>query len=341
MADPIQEIVGRYMKQVVAIDKAAIKRLTDSYLRSYQLIQADARALIEQAMAQGVMTPAAIMKLDSYKRVMADVRAELNRYGVVVDDVVSTAQAESVGAGARAGEQMILDMFPASAQASISAVLQRMPKEAVTAMVGELQEQSPLASITLARWGDVAAKQVGEQLVKGLVTGVGSRKTVREILRALDPALGMPLSKALTIARTETNRAFRYATRGTYESNPHIVQGWTWCAAINNEPCLACLAMHGTHHDMSESLDDHPNGRCTMAPDVVSFADLGIKGVPEVVGDIPTGQEVFDNLSEAQQRAIMGADRYDAYQAGKFQFQDMAQTVHSDSWGDSVGIAPL
>lgn len=341
MAEPIQSIVAKYMKQAASIDQAAVKRLTDSYLRSYQLIQADARALIEQAMREQAMTPAALKKLDGYKKVMSDIRAELNRYGVVVDDVTGTAQIQAVDAGARAGEQMILDMFPQAAQASISAVLQRMPKESVTALVGALQEQSPLASKTLARWGDVAAKQVGDQLVKGLITGVGSRKTAREILKALDPALGMPLSKALCIARTETNRAFRYATRATYLNNPHVVKGWVWYAAINNEPCLACLAMHGTVHPMSETLDDHPNGRCTMAPITPTFEELGIKGVPETVGDIPTGEEYFNSLLDVQQQAIMGADRYAAYKAGKFTFRDMAQTVHSDEWGDSVGVAPF
>ena len=340
MTDPIQSIVSKYQKAVAGVDGQAVKRLTDSYLRSYQLIQADAQALIEKALREGVMSPSSLRKLTEYKRVMADVRAELGRYGVVVDDVVASAQAQAAEAGAKAGSQMILDMFPESAQASIQAVLQRMPKEAVTAMVGALQEQSPLASKTLARWGDMAAKSMGEQLVKGLTMGVGSRKTAREIMRSLDPILGMPLTKALTIARTETNRAFRYATRATYEANPHIVKDWVWMSAINSGPCLACLAMHGTKHSMSESLDDHPNGRCTMAPIVPTFRELGLD-VDEPIGDLPTGKQVFDGMSEAEQRAMMGNTRYEAYKAGKFAFEDMAQTNHSDEWGDSVGVKPL
>ena len=146
MADPIQSIVSNYQQAVAAIDAAAIKRLTDSYLRSYELIRADATALINKMATAPEVTKAMIYKSLEYKRVMNDIQNELARYGVQVDYVVAESRRAAVINGTRKAEQMILDMFPKGAQESINAVLQRMPTEAVQAMVGALQTHSLLAS---------------------------------------------------------------------------------------------------------------------------------------------------------------------------------------------------
>lgn len=346
MAGPIQDIIARYQADMRAIDREATGRLIESYRRVYDDIRAKVESLAGRALGEGpeaVLTATQLRNMDEYKDVMATIQREMQRYGAVVDDVVGAAQEKAVNSGAAAARQMILELFPEAARGSIVGVLQRMPREAVIAMVGALREDSPLASITLARWGDKAAKQIGEQLVKGLVTGIGSRKTAREILKALDPALGMPLSKALTIARTETNRAFRSATRETYRRNPHVVKGWIWYANIDGEPepCLACLAMHGTKHDMDETLDDHPNGRCTMLAITPSFEELGIEGVDEPDRTVETGEEWFNRQPEERQREIMGEQRYELWKQGNLDFEDMATTRHSDEWGDSIGVRPI
>jgi len=329
-----------------AIDREATGRLIESYRRVYDDIRAKVESLAGRALGEGpeaVLTATQLRNLSEYKDMMATIQREMQRYGAVVDDVVGAAQEKAVNSGAAAARQMILELFPEAARGSIVGVLQRMPREAVIALVGALREDSPLASITLARWGDKAAKQIGEQLVKGLVTGIGSRKTAREILKALDPALGMPLSKALTIARTETNRAFRSATRETYRRNPHVVKGWIWYANIDGEPepCLACLAMHGTKHDMDETLDDHPNGRCTMLAITPSFEELGIEGVDEPDRTVETGEEWFNRQPEERQREMMGEQRYELWKQGNLDFEDMATTHHSDEWGDSIGVRPI
>ncbi len=346
MAGPIQDIIARYQADMRAIDREATGRLIESYRRVYDDIRAKVESLAGRALGEGpeaVLTATQLRNLSEYKDMMATIQREMQRYGAVVDDVVGAAQEKAVNSGAAAARQMILELFPEAARGSIVGVLQRMPREAVIALVGALREDSPLASITLARWGDKAAKQIGEQLVKGLVTGIGSRKTAREILKALDPALGMPLSKALTIARTETNRAFRSATRETYRRNPHVVKGWIWYANIDGEPepCLACLAMHGTKHDMDETLDDHPNGRCTMLAITPSFEELGIEGVDEPDRTVETGEEWFNRQPEERQREMMGEQRYELWKQGNLDFEDMATTHHSDEWGDSIGVRPI
>ena len=343
MAEPIQDIIARYQRAVSGVDVEATRRLVESYRRVYNEIRAKAEALVLEAMAsKEPLSQAAIRKLDRYVQLQKTIRSELARYNAVVDDVVGIAQVKGATQGAAAANQMMLDMFPAELQASIAPILQRMPKEAVSALVGALQEQSPLASVTLARWGERTSRIVSERLVSGLASGIGSRKTAREIIKALDDPLGMPLSKALTIARTETNRAFRAATHESYARNPHIVKGWIWAANVNGDPspCLACWAMHGTKHSVDETLDDHPNGRCAMLPITPTFREMGLN-VDEPPQDIPTGAQEFARLPEARQRELLGPARYDKYAAGKFDFADMVMTRHSDEWGDTIAIAPI
>lgn len=343
MADPIQDIIARYQQAVKSVDGEAVSRLVESYRRVYAEIRAKAEALALEALAsKEPLSKAAVRKLDRYAQLQKTIKAELTRYGAVVDDVVGVAQAKGVEQGAQAAQQLMLDMFPPELQSSIAPVLQRMPKEAISAMVGALQNDSPLASITLAKWGETTAKAVSEKLVSGLAQGIGSRKTAREIMKALDDPLGMPLTKALTIARTETNRAFRSATKETYKRNPHIVKGWVWGANINGDPspCLACWAMHGSKHTVDEDLDDHPNGRCTMLPITPTFKEMGLD-VEEPDSSVPTGEDEFKKLPEAQQRAILGPTRYEQYAAGKLDFSSLATTRHSDEWGDSIAVAPI
>ena len=343
MAEPIQEIIARYQQAVRGVDAEAVARLVESYKRVYNEIHAKAEALVLEAVAsKEPLSKAAIRKLDRYVQLQKTMRAELGRYGAVVDDVVGIAQSRGVEQGAEAAQQLMLDMFPAELRSSITPVLQRMPKEAVTALVGALQKESPLASITLAKWGERTSRIVSERLISGLTRGIGSRKTAREIMAALDDPLGMPLSKALTIARTETNRAFRSATKETYARNPHIVKGWIWGANINGDPtpCLACWAMHGTKHPVDEDLADHPNGRCTMLPITPTFREMGLD-VDEPGQTVPTGEQEFGALPEARQREIMGETRYQAYRAGKFAFKDLATTRHSDEWGDTIAVAAI
>ena len=120
-------------------------------------------------------------------------------------------------------------------------------------------------------------------------------------------AYGVGLNRALLISRTETLRAYREATAQTYQANADILEGWIWSSALDRRTCASCWAMHGSVHALDEKLDDHPNGRCAMAPLV--------KGRPNRIGAV--GAERFATLSEADQRAILGPGMYEAWHDGQ------------------------
>lgn len=107
---------------------------------------------------------------------------------------------------------------------------------------------------------------------KRLLLGVSLGENPRQIAADLANALKMPLNRALTIARTESINAYRNAALDTYRTNSDVVQGWTWSAAAG--ACRFCASMDGTHHDLGEDMNSHPNCRCAALPDTVSYNDI-------------------------------------------------------------------
>jgi len=224
-------------------------------------------------------------------------------------------------------------------EAQIMATFNRLPSEAVEALVAALQESSPLYTKTLAAFGKDAARGIGDELLTHLVKG----KNPVAAARAMHKAWGTPLTRALTISRTEMLRAYRGASLASYRANAHIVKSWIWFANLDESTCMSCVALHGTEFPLTESMDDHPNGRCCPVLKTVTMKELGLEGLPETGLDISPGDGVewFKKLPEAQQRDMMKAGKYEAWKAGKFELSQLSRaTVHPD-WGRMFSETPL
>lgn len=185
-------------------------------------------------------------------------------------------------------------------------------------MVGFQQDGSPLLEV-LNRYGSEAGQAMADRLLQGLALGQGPGTVARLIRRDM----GMALWEALRLARTETLRAYRAASMETYRANEDIVEGWYWLIARNTRTCAMCWAMDGTFHKLGDSLDDHPNGRCTAVPK--------LRGI-----DLPArlpGVEAFDKLRDVDQFRILGPSKYAAYRAGELKLPQLIGVKHSQEWG--------
>ena len=97
--------------------------------------------------------------------------------------------------------------------------------------------------------------------------------------------------------------------------------------------------MNGTEHDLSESLDSHPNCRCAPLPKTKSWASilgpLGIdtSDIPETTIQVQSGADWFDNQPAATQQAILGNAKYAAYKAGALKLSDLVYHGHDPDWG--------
>lgn len=130
--------------------------------------------------------------------------------------------------------------------------------------------------------------------------------------------------RAVTVARTETLRAYREGNRASYQASG-VVAGWRWLATLTTRSCAFCWSMHGSVHPLNAPMATHPRCRCTSVP--VLKAAFG--------GDEPTqtGPDVFAELDAAQQRAVLGGAKYRAYSAGAITLEDLAGTKRTREWG--------
>jgi SPP1 gp7 family putative phage head morphogenesis protein len=83
------------------------------------------------------------------------------------------------------------------------------------------------------------------------------------------------------------------------------------------------------------------NCRCTAAPRTVSWAELGVRGVPDTRQPILSPAERFAALPEADKLAIMGRARLAAYEAGEISLDQMVRTTRSTRWGPGRRAATL
>lgn len=210
--------------------------------------------------------------------------------------------------------------------------------EEVRQLLGTLQPGSPLRDIF-----DELPHQTRRDLKKALTVGVATGQNPVEVARSIRGAMGITRHRALTIARTETMRTFRETTRRTLEANSDVVQGWIWHSAANVRTCAACWAMHGTFHPVTERLAAHVRCRCAMLPQTKTWAELGY---PEVDAQaervtVPTGAELFRQLSPADRARVLGPTKAKLYESGAIELGDLIRRNRSKDWGESITEASV
>lgn len=183
---------------------------------------------------------------------------------------------------------------------------------------------------------------VRRELLRSVAAGSNPRATARRILQRVERGFNGGLSRALTIARTETLDAYRAGAALGRAEHADVCTGWRWVTTFSARTCPACLGMAGTIHPLGEPGPlGHPNCRCTAVPVVKSWAQLGFPDIEEPPDLLPDPQAWFDSLTDAEQRTILGPSRLAAYQAGHYPMRGWAHRRTNDGWRDSYQVAPL
>lgn len=258
-----------------------------------------------------------------------------------------------------------LELVVAASEAATIASLRQLVDSAIWAQRSILDTQLPpgfdLTQVT--RWSRVDQRQVDamvlramdrihslnrplaenavtalkRELVRAVAVGANPRVTARRIVqRAGDAGFGGGLTRAMTIARTETLDAYREGARIGQEPHSDVLAGWTWRASLTPRTCPACLSMHGRDFDLSvPGPQGHQNCRCSRLPRLKSWSELGIEGVDEPPSLMPDADRYFAGLSPAQKQSMLGKRGYQAWLAGEFPRDDWAVKRKSSGWRDS------
>ena len=238
-----------------------------------------------------------------------------------------------------------------------------LDRDAVLAMLGYSRPGAPLEAL-MRSISEEGAKSALDTLVQGLLLGYNPVK----VAPTLRDTLGTTLTRAMTIARTESIRALREAQMESYRANPNIVREWQWQASMDKSTCLVCMAMHGKRFPISESMSSHPNCRCVSVPVLRSWAELGemigvdATGIDEMGPTLEeqakrygwsderlaqlkarrmSGADFFSGLSPEKQIDIMGKSRWIAWKDGIISLDGTVKETWSPVWGNGRGLAPL
>jgi len=336
----ITQIIQRYRTLLADREAKAVQALEAGYQHTLAVIGPKLDRLYDEMierLAEGEQIPLSWLyeagRLEKLKRLII---SQVNAYGAQAQLAVGQLQHIGVALGKSAAADLLSAQVPEGIEWAFGVASPR----AIADLVGATQAGSPLADL-FAGFGEKAAADVASALIRGLTLGDNPRQVARSINQILDE----PRQRALTIARTEMNRAYRGAANETYRANADAVEGWIWSADLSRRTCAACIAMNGTEHPLSEDLESHVNCRCAPVPKTKSWSDIlgpdvDTSDLSDTRPQIQSGEDWLAGQSEQTQRAILGA-KYQGWSKGDFSLSDVVGHKHDETWGHSIYEKPL
>lgn len=314
----VYEEAQRLRREVLARDRIANRLVLDAW-RTLRRDIAAAISQLQQAITARDDTPVswtqALERLREINRTVEQQIAALSRR---LDEPLADAATDSAQAGVDDATRMLAMQTPA-------AVTVLPPTSSVEQIVAATT-RGPLADLLAGIGG-----QIDRSLVRALVLGVAQGRSPRVIARQMAKLADLPAHRALAIARTEQLRAYREASRATYQANAGIVDHVIWTATLDQRTCAVCWAMHGTVMPADQVMGTHVMCRCTTIPVTKPWSELGIDA-PDVPVNVTPGPELFAGLDDAQQLAILGPAKLHLYQRGMPLSAVVGERVHPQ-WG--------
>lgn len=332
-------------EQRQALDRVEQRAAADT-VRAYQAVLRRMRAHlaaltrdIEAARRAGIeVRPGWLFSQERYLQLVADLERETVVFAARSLNTVQGAQRAAIAVAIEHGRQLVrtaLGPAPRGTVARVTASLDRLNAAALERLVGFASDGRPLG-LLIAELNVDGPQRVRDALAFGVASGRGTRIIAREV----EIAANIPLTRALTITRTEMIRASREAADDTY-ARSGVATGWEWAATLDTRTCASCWAQHGSRHPLGEPLESHPNCRCAKIPVTLSWAELGFPDLPDDRPRLTPGPDVFADLPEGDKLAILGRAKLDAYNAGEITLEDLVQRTISPRWGAGSREATL
>jgi SPP1 gp7 family putative phage head morphogenesis protein len=270
-----------------------------------------------------------LFKEKRLSNLLAQVRGQMAQFAAYAGSAVKLRKYEAVIRAEQEARELTRAAL-GEAAAQVGVAWNSLPAGAIESMVGTFGKGSPVQAL-FDSFGADAAGGVKSALVRGVALGQGPR----DIAVSVRDVLGVPLTRALTISRTETMRSYREASLASYAENQTVVPKWRWTATKTARTCGMCLAMDGQEFDVSVPFGSHANCRCVPVPVTASWEDMGVTGVEESRPTIEDGPAWFDRQPEDVQRQVLGPGKFELYQAGDISLKDLVGYTDHPEWGPS------
>jgi len=332
----LQDVISDYRARLLAQENAAVQEIERAYAVVLKTIQPALnnlyRQISEKQKAGEAIPPSFLYEERRLEAIKQLISYQIDHFSALSFMKTGQMLYSSASLGIEAAQALLKASLPKGISWSFG-----IPHpDAITRLVGSLQDGSPLARL-FRSFGLEAARNAVRALVTGLTLGWNPRR----IAPLVERALNVPRWRALTIARQESLRSYRSANIETFKSNSDICSKWRWTAALQKRTCLACIAMDGTLHDLTEEFGSHVRCRCTPVPLTKSWDDLlsplGIDAseIPDTRPNMKSGTDWFEELNDATQKDMLG-NKYDAWKSGQFRLFDLVGHSHDKEWGHSI-----
>jgi SPP1 gp7 family putative phage head morphogenesis protein len=325
----IEQITNRQTHDLVA-----------AWARAWDEVAGDLeRALADLADAAGEdrITRAMVRRSERLTRALHVIADQLGTLAADANVLIVGDLRAVIDAAGTAQHSLISSQLPPDGQ-GLAVSWSRVDRDAIDAIVRRATEQITALTQPLSSEATAAVKR---ELVRGLSSGVNPRETARRMLQRTEGEFNGGLTRALTIARTETLDAHRAGAKLAQHANADVLQGWVWTAQLGARTCAACFGMHGSEHDLDEPGPlGHQNCRCARTPLTKTWAELGID-LPEPKSVIPDATSVFADLDPAEQLQVLGRGRFDAWKSGDLPMDQWAVRRSTDGWRDSYVPVPV
>lgn len=334
------QLQAQLEQQLQAVTDQQTRDLTGAWVRAWDETAGDLDTAIELLLRDamgGVVAKALVTRntrlLGALTQIGRSLTALATQAGVrILGDVRQVTDQAAIDQAPIIGAQLPTDLPQLTSgvnAATIDAIVQRTATQITS-------RTYPLAPD--------AYDAVQRELLRGIVVGANPRHTADRILARTETQFNGGLTRALTIARTETLDAHRTGAAAGQAAHADVLTGWVWTTHLSDRTCPACLAMNGRVFPLTQpGPQGHQNCRCSRVPLTVSWAELGIH-LPEPASLQPTRRSTqgwFDGLSRHEQLSIMGPERLQLLQGGHIGWDDLATLTSTPGWRDSWQITPV
>ena len=253
----IYQQAERFRRQLDRLERGAAREVLDAWSQVRGSVDDEIRRLTRLLDADPDDAAALARAVDRLRQSRDRLVATVGRYAEQVGEVVVARQGRAAEAAQNANSALVAAQLPAGA-----AGIRRLDAGQVEQLLGQLR------SGAFARTMSNMAPEFADKLRQHLVDGIALGRSPRDVARRIGTSANVPRWRGLTIARTETLRAYREVSRRQMERNSDTVAGWTWLSQADIDTCAFCWSMHGQHFNASEQMATHPN--CLPAGAVVA-----------------------------------------------------------------------
>lgn len=262
---PILEHAAKVRRAMLARNQALINQVTRDYLVAYRALKKRIKTLAE-AIALSNPTRAELINLGAMQTLLEGISKEMTSFAAILGDRLEAAIAAEIKQAGIDTLGYLQIALPGFDEAALLVNFTELNPAQVYQMFGFLDRYGPLYANLRFEFPAAATELLRETLLSGFIQGMNPR----QIADLMSKATGMPLTWALNTARTSALWAYRSAAHLNYRNNSNVIKKWRWESALDSRTCLSCISMHGTEHDLSETLNDHHMGRCVIPGTLVS-----------------------------------------------------------------------